>query len=94
MTLTSGSSLVPGERTEEMAEKPKVTIIKLTRGVCVRSNPETGEVTDGVPGEVHRVPANIANILIGDGSAVESNEDELAAYEKAKAKAAAKPAEK
>lgn len=93
MTLTSGSSLVPGERKDEMAEKPKVTIIKLTRGVCVRNNPETGEVTDGAPGEVHRVPAPIANILIGDGSAVEATEDDLAAYEKAKTKAAAKPAQ-
>lgn len=91
MTLTSTSSLGVGERKEDVAEKPKVTIIKTTRAVCVRSNPETGDVTDADAGEVHRVPAQVANILIGDGSAVAATEDDLAAFEKSKTKAAKTP---
>jgi hypothetical protein len=84
MTLTSDSTLGPGERKADVAEKMK--IIKTTRGVCVRNNAESGEVTDADAGEVHRVPANIANLLIGDGSAVESTAEELEAFVAAKAK--------
>ena len=87
MTLTSASSLVAGERTEDVAGS-KTKVIKTTRAVCVRNNPETGEVTDADAGEVHKLPENIANILIGDGSAVAATEEDLAAFEKEKAKPA------
>lgn len=83
MTLTSAALKPAGSEGDEMDDDIKYKIIKTTRGVCIKRG------DDANPGEVRRVPANIANILIGDGSAESATEKDLEQFEKKKGKAAA-----